>query len=119
MKSILQEMRKDLCDTFNKYNMPIDMKYYILKDVFNEVSSVFEEYLNAPEPELESNTTSKINKTDQNIHQDVPINELINTDKLAELMEKDNSNEVTVQIPLDNWSEEIEEKEKSNKDQAD
>ena len=34
----------DLCDVINNNPMPISIKYYIIKDIFNEVQMAFNQY---------------------------------------------------------------------------
>lgn len=59
MKSLLSEFRSQLCDCINNSELPIDIKYYVLKDVFNEVLAVFNNFLNTPEEKEEDLSTEE------------------------------------------------------------
>lgn len=49
MRSILNEFRLNLCNVINSYDLPMDVKYYIVKDVFNELGEAFNQMLNTPD----------------------------------------------------------------------
>lgn len=38
------KLSRDLCDVINSNPMPISIKYYVIKDIFNEVQSAFNHY---------------------------------------------------------------------------
>lgn len=66
MKSYVQELRKGLCDIINQSPLNIDVKFYIVKDVLNELNDVLDNFLNTPEPEsLQANDNNKHEQEEQ------------------------------------------------------
>ena len=45
MEDALQEFRFQICKTINENNLVLSAKYYVLKDVFQEMEQVYREYI--------------------------------------------------------------------------
>lgn len=65
MKDPVLILRKDLCDIFNKSDLPISVKYYILKDIFEETKTLYTKYieLDSQSEELEMSEPEECEKT--------------------------------------------------------
>ena len=61
----MEEFRYELVELINNYNLPLEQKFYIVKDVFRELNDVYGTYLqqkraeatrvSAPQSEIEEN----------------------------------------------------------------
>ena len=61
----MEEFRYELVELINNYNLPLEQKFYIVKDVFRELNDLYGAYLqqkraeaarvSAPQPEIEEN----------------------------------------------------------------
>lgn len=71
MKSYCNDLRLKLTEVINNSSLPIDIKYYIVKDVYLELTNVFEQYLLIPE-EKENNDNEKEN-IEEIIETNVPL----------------------------------------------
>lgn len=115
MKSILNDMRLNICNVINSYDLPIDIKYYIVKDVFNEVTNVYNNFLMAEEEEpiKEIKEENKNNikqeiKTDKNGENPVMeitanvegLDEFLDKEKILKAMEEEGTNEKSFKIDL-------------------
>lgn len=93
MVSILDQLREGLCAVINAYDLPIDVKYYIVKDVFNEMQNLYNNYLMTPseeeqKKEEEKNEKSKI-RTMEIEGEASGLEEIIDKEKVKELFEKE------------------------------
>lgn len=65
----MEELREKLAEVFNTSNLPFEAKYYVLKDVFNEVNNLYRELLE----QERKNTLNKIVETDTDFPGNIDI----------------------------------------------
>nr|DAI41740.1 MAG TPA: hypothetical protein [Caudoviricetes sp.] len=63
MKDPVLILRKDLCDIFNKSDLPISVKYYILKDIFEETKTLYTKYIEMDSQSEELSEPEECEKT--------------------------------------------------------
>lgn len=59
MRDPLRELRIELCNVLNQSNLGINVKFLILKDIYQEVSSLYQEFLNIPEEKEEEEVVTE------------------------------------------------------------
>lgn len=61
----MEEFREKLAEVFNTSNLPFEAKFYVLKDVFNEVNNLYRDLLKQqPEKEEQQDEETKIEEAE-------------------------------------------------------
>ena len=104
MKSQLTEFRKDLCNLINMSELPLDIKYYLVKDVFREVSDAYFNMLAQPEPEEEQNKQSEnVDEYPDSIELQADLSSLediIDKEKAAKMLQEEGVTEKRFKLPM-------------------
>ena len=69
--SVQSEMFKQtLIDTINSSNLPLSMAFYILKDVFQDVESYYQQYINKQYAEMQKQQQASSPSTNESEESD-------------------------------------------------
>lgn len=67
MKSLANELRKNIAEVINASELEIDMKYYILKDILLEVDSLYSEFLRTEEKNIAEEKVEEVKSEEEEL----------------------------------------------------
>lgn len=90
MKSYFLELEQELYNSINNSPISIDAKYIIVRDIFNNIRSALEDYLQMPEQTIENNTneTYQETKIEKEYRDDGTVNIKASGSDISEVVEK-------------------------------
>lgn len=82
MKSLCNILYNNILDTINQNDLTVDVKYFIIKDVYNMLEKAYYQYLSLPERKEDEDFISEIKETNFTIENKIDEdNDIISLDE--------------------------------------
>lgn len=87
MRSYFLELEQQLYNIINNSPLGIDGKYYVVKEVFNNLCSTYEKFLNTPEENIEEENTKEV-KIEKNVTEGEESSVTVSGKNIEEIVSK-------------------------------